>query len=289
MSTKGGKRKIKRKVEQSRLGRICDRHTVTLAPWQTRLLQKLKLDQRARLRLLTSLQQKSVQSFAEKSGRYMVGSAMHLDAQIPHWDHITSRISPDHKLCGRKSLPTTVNPEWTLGAHRQAKVGCQLSVTKGKWLRMNLDKFEKRHPDRTPILIELHDTLDDHFDEWVKANGHSSKYEEAKSEYRTWANQTEPLKEEFAQRKATGKTATQLAERAAMYAFRMVLPPSVYAFLRVAMTAGQVVKDLLEGDRNPKATDLLLQSTIRAGLALMKPTKGFKKNRYDFTTTLPKL
>ncbi len=218
----------------------------------------------------------------------MVGSAMHLDAQIPHWDHITSRISPDHKLCGRKSLPTTVNPEWTLGAHRQAKVGCELSATKKKWLRMNLDKFQQRHPGQTPILIQLHDTLDMHFEDWVKVSGYQSQYEESKKEYRDWVKQTEPLKEEFAQRRATGTMATQLAERAAMYALRMVLPPPVYAFVRSTLTAAQVVKDLLEGDRNPNATGLLLQTTLRAGLALITPAKNSKKSR-NFTQTTPTL
>lgn len=288
MSTKSGKRKVKRKVEANRVGRICDRHTVTLAPWQTRFLQKLELDEKAQLRLLTSLQQKSVQAFAEKSGRFIVGSSLHLDSQIPHWDLVSSRISPAHKLCGEKSMPTTVNAEWTLGAHRQASIGCKLSATKGKWLQMNLNKFEKRHPGKTPILIEMHATLDKHFEEWVTGRGHESLYSEAKKEYRDWVNRTEPLMEEWAQRRATGKTATHLAERAAMHALRIVLPAIVYTLLRSTMTAAQVVNDLLEGERNPNATGLLLQATIRSGLALMNGKTG--KNRAGtFTPTLPTL
>ena len=288
MSTKSGKRKVKRKVEANRVGRICDRHTVTLAPWQTRLLQKLNLDEKAQLRLLTSLQQKSVQIFAEKSGRFMVGSSLHLDSQIPHWDLVSSRISPAHKLCGEKSLPTTVNPEWTLGAHRQASIGCHLSATKNKWLQMNLEKFEKRHPGKTPILIELHATLDKHFEEWVADRGHESLYTEAKNEYRDWVNRTEPVKEEWAQRRAAGKTGTQLAERAALYALRIVLPPTVYTLLRSTMTAAQVVSDLLEGDRNPNAAGLLLQATIRSGLALMNAKPG-KNRAVNFTPNTPRL
>lgn len=289
MSTKSGKRKVKRKVEKNRLGRICDRHTVTLAPWQTRFFQKLNWDQARRLRLIESLQQKSVQDFAETTGRFIVGSSLHLDSQLPHWDLVSSRISPEHRRCGEKSLPSTVNPEWTLGAHRQAKIACELSATKKKWLRMNLDKFEKRHPDRTPILIKLHDTLDDHFDEWVKANGHGPKYEEAKSEYRDWVNRTEPLKEEWAQRRATGTTAIQLAERAAMFALRVVLPPSVYSLVRSTMTAVQVVTDLLEGDRNPNVTGLLLQLTIRKGLHLLVPNKSSRTTSRNFTRDTPRL
>ncbi len=289
MSTKEGKRKVKRKVEKNRLGRICDRHTVTLAPWQTRFLQKLGWDQPRRIRLLQSLQQESAQSFAEKSGRFVVGSSLHLDSQIPHWDHVTSRIGLDHKLCGAKSLPTTVNPEWTLGAHRQAKIGCELSATKSKWLRMNLEKFQKRHPGKTPVLIELHDSLDDDFEQWVTHSGYKAQYDEAKQEYRDWVKRTEPVKEEFAQRRATGTTGTDLAERAAMFALRIVLPPSVYNLVRSTMTAVQVVSDLLEGDRNPNVTGLLLQLTIRKGLQLLVRNKSSRTTSQNFTRNTPKL
>ncbi|MDQ6625862.1 MAG: hypothetical protein M3Y69_06965, partial [Verrucomicrobiota bacterium] len=67
-----------------------------------------------------------------------------------------------------------------------------------------------------------------HFDEWVAERGHQSLYEESKKEYRNWVNRTEPVKEEWAQRRAARKTTTLLAERAAMYALRLVLPPTVY-------------------------------------------------------------
>jgi len=154
---------------------------------------------------------------------------------------------------------------------------------------MNMDKFRKRHPDKIPVLIELHETLDALFDQWVNEHGHGAKYEEAKTEYRQWVKITEPLKEEFAQRRAAGKTATHLAERAAMFALRIVLPPSVYTLVKTTMTAAQVVNDLLKGERNGDATGLLLQTTIHNGLALMTTKKRLSKCGNNLTLTTPRL
>ncbi len=154
---------------------------------------------------------------------------------------------------------------------------------------MNLETFQKRHPGKTPVLIELHDSLDDDFEQWVTDSGYKAQYAEAKQEYRDWVKRTEPVKEEFAQRRATGTTGADLAERAAMFALRIVLPPSVYSLVRSTMTVAQVVSDLLEGDRNPNVTGLLLQLTIRKGLQLLVRNKSSRTTSRNFTRDTPKL
>ncbi len=288
-SDKGVERKAKRKVEKNRVGRLCDRHTVTLSPPAMRLCQKLNLSERDAKRLLSTLQTKSLQFFAEETGRHLIGSAAHADSGILHFDIVSSRIDPDHKLCGEKSIPAVSNEGWTIGAWRQKQLGCRLTETKSKWLDHNFQRFAERHGEKQPLLLKLHAKLDDDFEHWVESHGHSKLWEQSKQEYRDWVAETDQTKERWAEERASGKNATKLAERAAMYALRMVLPPTVYNAVRTSMTAAQVVKDLLAGDANPNITGLLLQLTIRAGLKRLNSKKSRYRNGYDFTPTTPKL
>ncbi|MDT4967402.1 MAG: hypothetical protein QOJ64_2139 [Acidobacteriota bacterium] len=288
-SDKGVERRVKRKVEKKRVGRLCDRHTVTLSPPAMRLFQKLNLSERDAKRLLSTLQTNSLQFFAEETGRHLVGSAAHADSGILHFDIVSSRIDPDHKLCGEKSIPAVSNEGWTIGAWRQKQLGCRLTETKSKWLDHNLRRFAERHGEKQPLLLKLHAKLDDDFEHWVTNHGHSKLWEQSKQEYRDWVAETDQTKEKWAQERASGKNATKLAERAAMYALRMVLPPTVYNAVRTSMTAAQVVNDLLAGDANPNITGLLLQLTIRGGLKRLNSKKSRYRNGSDFTPTTPKL
>ncbi len=276
---KGITRKAKRKVETARLGRICDRHTVSLSPPQMRLLQTLNLDSSGAKRLLTTLQEKSVQFFAEETGRHLVGSAQHADSGILHVDILSSRIDEGNNLSGEKSLPSLSNEAWTIGAWRQKQLGCSLSDTKAKWLQQNLERFSERHGDRQPILLQLHEKLDQDFEEWVGSHGHSKLWEESKNEYRQWVSETDPKKEAWAEERASGKAATRLAERIAVHALRVALPAPFFSFVMTAMTAAQVLSDLLELDRNASASGLLLQLTVASGRAILKSVKKSSKTR----------
>lgn len=287
-SDKGVVRKVKRKVEKNRLGRLCDRHTVTFSPPAMRLIQKLNLSQRDAAALMKNLQEKNVQFFAEKVGRRLVLTSGHSDSGILHFDILSSRINSKNNLCGDKSLPSLSNESWTIGAWRQRELGCKLSETKTKWLQDNLRRFAERHGDRQSILLQLHEKLDRDFEEWVEKNGYSKLWQESKSEYRAWVGKTEPAKEQWALERASGKNAWQLAERAAMCALRICLPPSVYTLVRGTMTAAQIVSDLLEGDRNPQATGLLLQSVVCAGRELLKSNKS-QRIRQRLIPQLPRL
>lgn len=286
---KGVVRKVKRRVEKNRLGRLCDRHTVTLSPPAMRLIQKLNLSQREAAALMKSLLEKSVQCFAENSGgRHLISASVHGDSGILHLECLSSRVNARNELCGEKSLPSLSNQEWTIGAWRQKKFGCELSETKTKWLQQNLQRFAERHGNRQPILLQLHDKLDRDFEEWVEKNGHSKLWQESKQEYRAWVSRTEPAKEQWALQRASGKNARKLAERAGMYALRISLPPSVYNLVRGTMTAARVVADLLEGDRNPQVTGLLLQSTLRLGRELLNSNKS-QRIQQRFNPQLPRL
>jgi hypothetical protein len=276
---KGVSRKAKRKVEAARLGRICDRHTVSFSPPQMRLLQKLGLGASEAKRLLTTLQEKSVQFVAEETGRHLVGTAQHADSGILHFDIVSSRIDPENNLSGEKSLPSLSNEAWTIGAWRQKRLGCSLSDTKTKWLQQNLDRFSERHGDRQPILLQLHEKLDQDFEEWVGSHGHSQLWEESKIEYRNWVAETDPRKEQFAEERASGKAATRLAERIAVHALRVALPPPLFTFVMNAMTVAQILSDLLELDRNASASGLLLQLTVASGRAILKSLKKSSKIR----------
>jgi hypothetical protein len=276
---KGVSRKAKRKVETARVGRICDRHTVSLSPPQMRLLQKLNLGAGEAKRLLTSLQEKSVQLFAEETGRHMIGSAQHVDSGILHVDILSSRIDAENNLCGEKSLPSLSNESWTIGAWRQRQLGCKLSDTKSKWLEQNLQRFSERHGNRQPILLRLHEKLDQDFEEWVGSHGHSTCWEESKAEYRQWVSETDPKKEAWAEERASGKAATRLAERIAVHALRVALPPPLFMFVMNAMTAAQILSDLLDLDRNPSASGLLLQLAVASGKAILKSVKKSSKIR----------
>lgn len=276
---KGVRRKVKRKVERNRLGKVVDRHTVTFSPPQMRLLQKLKVNQCEAARLLTSLQEKSVGFFAAQTKRHVVASAAHTDSGILHWDILSSRIDPDHNLCGNKSLPSLANESWSIGAWRQRDLGCNLTFAKNKWLTQNLAKFQERHGEEPPLLLQLHQKLDKDFDEWVKDHGHSKLWEQSKREYRDWVAETDPIKEAWAEERAGGKAATKLAERIAMEALRMVLPPPVYGFVKGTLTATQIVSDLLELNRNSSATGLLLQIALTTGLMMLKDATKSPKHR----------
>ncbi len=277
-SDKGVQRKAKRKVERNRLGRICDRHTVSLSPPQMRLLQKLNLSAREAERLLTSLKEDNMQFLIEETGRYPVFSNSHATSGILHVDHGTSRINPDHALCGEKSLPSLSNEAWTIGAWRQRELGCNLSQKKAKWLEQNLQRFSERHGETRPILLRLHEKLDQDFEQWVKSHGHSKLWEESKTEYRTWVAETDVRKETWAEERASGKQATRLAERIAVQALRVALPPALFAFVMNAMTAGQILADLLELDKDSSAKELLLLTTLAGGIAILKNfTPGRKR------------
>jgi hypothetical protein len=276
---KEGTRKAKRKVETARLGRICDRHTVSLSPPQMRLLQKLNLSSEQAKRLLTSLEEKSVQFFVEETGRHLVGTAQHADSGILHFDILSSRIDAENNLCGEKTLPSLSNEAWTIGAWRQKKLGCLLSDTKAKWLEQNLERFSERHGNRQPILLRLHEQLDQDFEEWVGSHGHSQLWEESKNDYRQWVSETDPKKEAWAEERASGKAATRLAERIAVHALRVALPAPLFSFVMTAMTAAQVLSDLLELDRNASASGLLLQLTVASGRAILKSVKNSKTRK----------
>ncbi len=276
---KGGTRKAKRKVERNRVGKTCDRHTVSFSPPQMRIVQKLDLSAGEAKRLLTSLQEKSVQLFTEQTGRHLIGTAQHADSGILHFDILSSRIDPENNLCGEKSLPSLSNEAWTVGAWRQGKLGCKLTDTKSKWLDQNLQRFSERHGSRQPILLRLHEKLDQNFEEWVGSQGHSKLWEESKAEYRKWVSETDPRKEQWAEERASGKGATRLAERIAVHALRVALPPPLFSFLMNAMTAAQILSDLLELDRNPSVSDLLLQLTVASGRAILKSARKASKTR----------
>jgi hypothetical protein len=271
---KGVIRKVKRKVERNRTGRICDRHTVSLSPPQMRLIQKLDLDLKAVSKLTTYLHEKSVQFFAERTGRHVVGTARHADSGILHWDHVSARLDSNHNLCGEKSLPSLSNESWTIGAWRQQQLGCKLSETKAKWLTHNLDRFRERHGERQPILLQLHEKLDLDFEQWIRDHGHSSLWEQSKQEYREWVGQTDKVKEKWADERASGKTTSKLAEKIAMQALRLGLPPKVYRFVRNTMTAAHILSDLMELETDANTTGLLLQITLAAAFTVLRASKG---------------
>lgn len=283
----GKLRKAKRRVEKNRRGRICDRHTVSLSPPQMRLISKLRLSAAEAKDLMKRLQQEAVQFFAERTGRHLLGSATHADSGMLHFDILSSRITPDHHLAGEKSLPSFSNPAWTVAAFRQQKLGCTLSPTKSKWLEQNLARFHERHGDREPILLELHNRLDAGFEEWVERNGHTNLWEESKQEYREWVGRTEPIKQRWAEEHASGKAGIRLAERVAVVALRLVLPPQVFAFTMGIMTAAQILSDLLELDRNPAATDLLLHMTLRGAFMTVKRSKKTKRRGQQHHPLMP--
>lgn len=270
---KNGTRKAKRKVEKNRRGRICDRHTVTLSPPQMRLITKLGLSASEARDLMKQFQHETVQFFSERTSRHVVGCATHADSGILHFDILSSRITPNHELCGEKSLPSLSNPAWSVAAFRQRKLGCTLSETKSKWLEQNLNRFHERHGESAPILLALHETLDKKFEEWVERNGHGKLWEESKEEYRAWVGRTEPIKQRWAEEHASGKAGIRLAQKAAVTAFRVVLPPDLFRFTMGIMTAAQIAADLFELDRNPRATGLLLQTTLRTAATLYKSCK----------------
>lgn len=276
---KNGTRKAKRSVEKNRRGRVCDRHTVSLSPPQMRLMAKLSLSSSEAKEVIHRFQQNAVEFFGNETGRHVVGCATHADSGILHFDILSSRITPTHELAGEKSLPSLSNPAWTVAAFRQRQLGCMLSPTKSRWLEQNLARFHQRHPDRKPILLQLHNRLDADFEDWVQRNGHSQLWEQSKEEYREWVGRTEPIKQQWAEERASGNMGMRLAERAAITALRLVLPRELFVFTMGIMTVAQIASDLLALDQDPTATGLLLQTTLRTGMSLYRSCK--KKKRLD--------
>ena len=218
---------------------------VNLAPWQMLWVNGelarwekagISTDDRKEMlfAFLDPLRKTVVSVFAEKTGRDVSGSYLHLDSNKIHPAIISSRTDSNNQLVGEKYL-RTIGP-WSVAQHRIKEIGAADSADNR--LQQNLERFRERHgKDVIPLDIQLHSALDKKFDEQVASMGPDAmkRFEMAKKEYRGWK---EKNRKEAVLRSPS-------SQNIAWDVIRLVsplLPPQVQATPRLAHTAVQVIQ-----------------------------------------------
>jgi len=218
---------------------------VNLAPWQMLWINAelarwekagISFEDRKEMlfAFLDPLRKTVVSVFAEKTGRDVPGSYLHLDSNKIHPAIISSRTNSNNQLVGEKYL-RTIGP-WSVAQYRISQIGA--ADPADNRLQQNLERFRERHGrDCVPLDIQLHVALDKKFAEQVAATGADAlkRFEMAKKEYRGWK---EKNRKEAVLRSPS-------SQRIAWDVIRLVsplLPPQVQATLRLAHTAVQVIQ-----------------------------------------------
>ena len=218
---------------------------VNLAPWQMLWInselarwEKAGISPEDRKEMLFAfldpLRKTVVGVFAEKTGRDIPGSYVHLDSNKIHPAIISSRTDSKNELVGEKYL-RTIGP-WSVAQNRISQIGA--TDPADNRLQQNLERFRERHGrDCVPLDIQLHGALDKKFDEQVAAMGADAlkRFEMAKAEYRGW-------KEKNRKEAVLRSPSSQSIAWDVIRLVTPLFPPQVQATLRLAHTAVQVIQ-----------------------------------------------